>query len=128
LAEVTDRRVKDRRPVKLPVIAGRRIRVLDHGVHDDRPFLVEGSARKRSQGATLKETRGDFGSRDRLQRSAAQVSQHPAVVAEGVEGQSQPAPGFLEVWKLAHAQSLWPLGASGLTSGSALPQETLNYR
>jgi hypothetical protein len=76
----------------------------------------------------LKKARRDFGSRYRLQRSAAQISQHPAVVAQGIEGQSQPAPGFLEVWKLAHAQSLWASAGSRLTGGSAVPQETLNYR
>ena len=47
-------------------------------------------------------------------------------MAEAIEGQSQPAPGLLELWEMAH---VWRLGAAGgpdLTARSAFPQETLN--
>ena len=47
-------------------------------------------------------------------------------MADGAEGQSQPAPGLLEVWKLAHVRRLLPQMTRGLIAGSAFPQETLN--
>jgi DNA-binding response OmpR family regulator len=47
-------------------------------------------------------------------------------MVEGFEGQFQPAPGFLKVWKLAHDGRLCAYGDPDLTAGSAFPQETLN--
>ena len=35
-----------------------------------------------------------------------QVTEDPPVMTYGVQGQSQPASGFLEVWKLAHAREV----------------------
>jgi DNA-binding response OmpR family regulator len=47
-------------------------------------------------------------------------------VAEDAEGQSQPAPGLLEVWELAHAARLSGPWDPDLSAGSAFPQESLN--
>jgi len=74
----------------------------------------------------LHEPPGHLGRRDRLQGTAAQVSDDPAVVTQGFEGQSQPAPGLLEVWELAHAWRLLGTGRADLTAASGFPQETLN--
>ena len=47
-------------------------------------------------------------------------------MAEHFEGQSQPPPGFLEVWKLAHALRLGSACDPSLSAASTFPQQTLN--
>jgi len=55
LARLADRRVEKRRPVELPVVPHRRVRVLDERVHDRRALLVKGAARERHERASLQE-------------------------------------------------------------------------
>ena len=63
---------------------------------------------------------------DRLEPAGAQVTEDPAIMAEGIEGQSHPAPGLLELWELAHVRRLCGPGNPDLMARSAFPQETLN--
>src|SRR5258705_13070372 len=97
LAQLADGRVKDRRPVELPVVSVGGLVALDDRVDDRRLALVEGSSRERHEGLTLQKASRDLGCRDRLQAAAAQEAEHPAVVVEGAKGQSQTAPGLLAV-------------------------------
>src|ERR1700681_979167 len=126
LAVLTDRCVQNRRPVELPVVAVGGIRVFNHGVHDHWALFKQGSARKRHQRTALQEPARNLGGGDRLEPTTAQVTEDPPVVANDIEGQSQPSPGFLEVWELAHEWRLGAVGDPGLIASSAFPQQTLN--
>src|SRR4029077_1498711 len=126
LALLTDRRVQDGRPVQLPVVAVGWVRGFDHRVDDHRPLFEEGPARQGHQRPALHEPARDLRYGDWLEPSAPQVAEDPAVVTEDFEGQSQPPPGFLEVWELAHAPTLGGPCCSSLSRGSSFPQQTLN--
>ena len=126
LPKFADGRVQDRRPVELPVVVVFACARIDDGVDDRRLALEQSAPRQRHQGMALEQPPRDLGGGDRLHRAAAQITEDPAVVAKAREGQSQPAPGLVKVWELAHAPRLWPARQSSLMPDSPFPQESLN--
>src|SRR5207248_2649088 len=86
LADLGDRRVKDRGPVELPLISLGGLGPVDHRVHDERLHLEESFPCQGHERVALEQSPRNLGRGDRLEPTSANVSEDPAVMAASRAG------------------------------------------